>query len=644
MGRRHGRRGPWVLRGVGLELPARTLVRVEGANGTGKSTLLRLLAGIDAPTEGRITGRPRTAYVPERFPAALPFTAAGYLVHMGRVHGLTAAEATGRAEEWLARFGAAGHARTPLAELSKGTSQKVAVAQALLAGPDLLVLDEAWTGLDAGAREELDRAVTERVAEGATVVFVDHDPRRLAGPAVAYRLDGLTLAPGGTAPHEFGPSVRIEATGRASAPLPAGLPGAPEVDRDAGNPSAVRVTTTAAHSDRLLHALLTADPPWHITGVTRLPEPARGHASEEAAAVDLEEDPAPDARQPATPAPAATTGPSATPAPAASAGPARTTAPTASAESSATPAPARTTAPTASAESSATPVPAATPAPTASAAPAATPTPPTSAVTVAPAVTTAPPAPPAPRTDRGPRPDRELLPRPAPAPRTALRATAATVRYQAAMLARSQRWLAPLLLHVAVLGIGVRAGQPLLDSLGYAAAALVPVAAWFARLCVTQEPRAARAVTAAAVGPARAHRASLLTALGCALAVGVAGTGVVLLISEPASTDHTVAVPLPPAALAGLLAAVCCALVGTAVGALCARPVLHRRGWSLMATLLAVLLVLVGRGSPARDAVTALVSGSTTGTVVLPLLPLLVAAVAAVAVAALTSRTAALRG
>lgn len=173
MGRRYGLAGPWVLRGVDLGLPARALVRIEGANGTGKSTLLRLLAGIDAPTEGRISGGgPRTAYVPERFPAALPFTAAGYLVHLGRVHGLRTAEAAGRAEAWLTRFGAAGHARTPMAELSKGTAQKVAVAQALLAGPELLVLDEAWTGLDTAARDELDRAVAERVAAGGTVVLL----------------------------------------------------------------------------------------------------------------------------------------------------------------------------------------------------------------------------------------------------------------------------------------------------------------------------------------------------------------------------------------------------------------------------------------------------------------------------------------
>jgi ABC-type nitrate/sulfonate/bicarbonate transport system ATPase subunit len=219
----------------------------RGANESGKSTLLRLLAGIDTPTEGRITGRrPRTAYVPERFPAALPFTAAGYLVHLGRIHGLRTAEATGRAQAWLARFGAADHARTPLSELSKGTSQKVAVAQALLAEPELLVLDEAWTGLDTAARDELDRAVAERVTAGATVVFVDHDPRRLTGVIdVSHRVEGLGLVP--VAPREAvsgtGPRVRIEVTGAFGATLPAGLPGAPA--QEPGPDGTLRLTVAA---------------------------------------------------------------------------------------------------------------------------------------------------------------------------------------------------------------------------------------------------------------------------------------------------------------------------------------------------------------------------------------------------------------
>ncbi|MFE7585336.1 ATP-binding cassette domain-containing protein [Streptomyces gardneri] len=266
VGRRYGPRGPWVLRGADLDLPGSALVRVVGTNGTGKSTLLRLVAGIDAPSEGRITGRPpRTAYVPERFPAALPFTAVDYLVHLGRVHGFGRATARARAGEWLERFGAAEHARTELAELSKGTGQKVAVAQALLADPDLLVLDEAWTGLDTTARTELDRAVRERVAAGATAVFVDHDPRRLAGEADAvYGVEsGTVRAVAATvrdAPKE--PRVRITASG--GKPLPEGLPGTPAIEPpDPDDPTRPLVlTVAAAHSDALLGALLAAS--WHI--------------------------------------------------------------------------------------------------------------------------------------------------------------------------------------------------------------------------------------------------------------------------------------------------------------------------------------------------------------------------------------------
>ncbi|WP_329214989.1 ABC transporter [Streptomyces sp. NBC_00683] len=218
------------------------------------------------------------------------------------------------------------------------------------------------------------------------------------------------------------------------------------------------------------------------------------------------------------------------------------------------------------------------------------------------------------------------------------------MRYQAALLVRSQRWLAPVLLYAAFLGVGVRAGQPLLDSLGYAAAALLPVAAWFVRLCVTQEPPAARTVAAAAAGQSRVHCAALLTALGSALALGVVADGVVLLISKPVSTDNTVDIPILPAACAGLLAAVCCALLGAAVGALCSRPLLHHRGWSLAATVSGSLLALVAPGSPARYAVTSLVTGSSAGTVPVPVLPLAGAAVIAAAVAAVTSRLTSLRG
>ncbi|MEU8826594.1 ABC transporter ATP-binding protein [Streptomyces sp. NPDC048636] len=316
VGRRYGLGGPWVLRGVDLELEPGSLTRVEGANGSGKSTLLRLLAGIDAPSAGRISGRPRTAYVPERFPAELPFSARDYLTHLGRIHGLGRAAAERGAGEWLERFGAAEHLGTPLAELSKGTSQKVAVAQALLGAPGLLVLDEAWTGLDQAARGELDAAVAERVAGGGAVVFVDHDPRRLSGAAdTVCRVADARLtpvaevpagAPGTRRPPVTGPDddegvpgadaagarVAVVAEGPPGADIPPDLPGDPRCEprtpgladvrpcaggsagppRRAGDgPRTVRLTVGAAHSDALLRALLTAHPPWHIHSVAEVP-------------------------------------------------------------------------------------------------------------------------------------------------------------------------------------------------------------------------------------------------------------------------------------------------------------------------------------------------------------------------------------
>ncbi|MDV9191857.1 ABC transporter, partial [Streptomyces sp. SR27] len=103
----------------------------------------------------------------------------------------------------------------------------------------------------------------------------------------------------------------------------------------------------------------------------------------------------------------------------------------------------------------------------------------------------------------------------------------ALLRYQSGLLFRSQRWLAPLLLYAVFIGVGVQAGEPVLGALGFTAAALLPVSAWSVRICLTQEPPAARTVVAAAAGRGRAHLAALLT--GAALPVLV-GTVAVLVV------------------------------------------------------------------------------------------------------------------
>jgi hypothetical protein len=218
----------------------------------------------------------------------------------------------------------------------------------------------------------------------------------------------------------------------------------------------------------------------------------------------------------------------------------------------------------------------------------------------------------------------------------------ALLRYQAALLVRSQRWLPPFILYAAFLAIGVQGGQPVLDSLGYAAAAVLPVAAWLVRICATNEPPAARSCVGAAVGPVRAHLACLLVALSAAVLIGTASTLIVTLISDPTSTDHRTRLPVVEAGAAGLLAALVCALLGTAVGALTTWPLLNSPGRAIPAMMLGALLALVAVGSPARSAINALVTGSQQGRVPAPLLPLaaavLLTAAATAAACSLTTR------
>lgn len=208
----------------------------------------------------------------------------------------------------------------------------------------------------------------------------------------------------------------------------------------------------------------------------------------------------------------------------------------------------------------------------------------------------------------------------------------ALLGYQVALLLRSQRWLPPVLLYAVFLAVGVQWGQPLLDGLGYAAAALLPVTVWLVRICVNDEPPAARHCTAAAVGPARLHLATVLTALLSASALGTVGAFYVVAASDPHSSGGHVEVPVLPAVLAGGLAALACALFGMTIGVLCNRPLLRSTGLAVPSSLLAALLVLVVAGSPANAAVAGLVTGSHTGTVTEPWLPL-AASVAAAALA-----------
>lgn len=201
----------------------------------------------------------------------------------------------------------------------------------------------------------------------------------------------------------------------------------------------------------------------------------------------------------------------------------------------------------------------------------------------------------------------------------------ALVRYQLALLLRSQRWLSPLLLYAALLAVGVRPGQPLLDSLGLAAAMLLPSAAWLVRICVNAEPDAARHIVTAAAGARRAHLAAVLAGAVCAVAFGCGGTALVAAISEARTTDGAAPVPPGSALAAGFCAVLACVLAGVAVGTLCNRPLVRAPGWAVSTTLLGTVLALALGASPANAAVSGLVSASESGTPAVPWAPLLAA-------------------
>jgi len=191
VGVRYGRRSPWVLQQVTLSVPAGTLVEVAGRNGAGKSSLLRVLAGVLAPGAGAVLGRPQVVgWAPERFPVAQPMTAGEYLRAQARVRGLQAG-AEGAVQREAERFGLGPLLAVPLGELSKGSAQKVGLAQALLVQPGLLVLDEPWSGLDAAARGVVPEVVRQVLGDGGVVAVADHQQQVAAlQPDLRWLVEG----------------------------------------------------------------------------------------------------------------------------------------------------------------------------------------------------------------------------------------------------------------------------------------------------------------------------------------------------------------------------------------------------------------------------------------------------------------------
>ncbi|MGQ0842192.1 ABC transporter ATP-binding protein [Actinokineospora sp.] len=199
-----------VLRGVDLTVPSGSLAAVLGPSGCGKTTLLRVVAGFLRPDGGevRLGGRtvacPGTHVPPERRRAAVVPQEGALFPHLsvaGNVgYGLPRARRADRVSELLELVGLAGYERRKPAELSGGQQQRVALARALAPRPDLVLLDEPFSALDAGLRSDL-RADVRRVlrAAGTTALLVTHDQDEALSVAdvVAVMRDGVVVQAGG---------------------------------------------------------------------------------------------------------------------------------------------------------------------------------------------------------------------------------------------------------------------------------------------------------------------------------------------------------------------------------------------------------------------------------------------------------------
>jgi ABC-2 type transport system ATP-binding protein len=172
VGKRYGG-GELVLDGVDLAMPAGRVIGILGANGSGKSTLLRIMAGVSRASVGVVDGSPSIGYLPDRFPGGQRLGARAYLRHMARIRGL---DDLSTIDPLLERLSLVGGPDAQLRTLSKGNAQKVGLAQAVLPRPELLILDEPWSGLDVSTHAVLGELVAETRARGASVVFTDHRP------------------------------------------------------------------------------------------------------------------------------------------------------------------------------------------------------------------------------------------------------------------------------------------------------------------------------------------------------------------------------------------------------------------------------------------------------------------------------------
>jgi ABC-2 type transport system ATP-binding protein len=159
------------------------IVGFLGPNGAGKTTTMRCIFGLASPDRGEVrwAGAPvgrdarlRFGYMPEQRGLYPRMRVGEQLSYFAQQHGLSGKAANLAASRWLERMGLADRAKSKLEELSHGNQQRVQLATALVHDPELLVLDEPFSGLDPIGIATMTEVIRERAATGVGVVFSSH--------------------------------------------------------------------------------------------------------------------------------------------------------------------------------------------------------------------------------------------------------------------------------------------------------------------------------------------------------------------------------------------------------------------------------------------------------------------------------------
>jgi ABC-2 type transport system ATP-binding protein len=172
-----------VLDAVDLDVPSGQVVGLLGPNGAGKTTLMRILFGVLAPDAGSLTWRGRLVtdadrrswgYMPQERGLYRDMRVLDLLVWVARLHGLERADGRQRARTLLEQLDLTERARDKISSLSGGMAQRVQLAAAMVHGPELLVLDEPFAGLDPVAVRFLSDVITAHTRDGGNLLFSSH--------------------------------------------------------------------------------------------------------------------------------------------------------------------------------------------------------------------------------------------------------------------------------------------------------------------------------------------------------------------------------------------------------------------------------------------------------------------------------------